>query len=433
MKNDINKTAVERFIAIADKVIAETKNPVLAEIKTSAKKNLFAVSFPTLKTEEWKYTSLTKLLNTEFIPLPDIANKKITKEDIKNLKFNSFDSYLVVVVNGVLNKELSEIGNFEIATIDDAVLSGSSAAKNYFNKLSLTNTGFDYVNTSAFVGGVFIRIPDGMILEKPIQLLNVSVGEEENIFFAPRTLVVAGKNSQTVILQNYVSNTKSTVFNNNVAEIVLEENAVVDYYKIEIENKSTYHFDKVDVLQKRNSKFSHYNFTFGGKLVRNDVNTKLAAENVETVLNGLYIGNDNMHVDNNTFIEHAKPHCLSNQLYKGIMNDVSHGIFSGKILVAKDAQLTNAFQNNNSILLSDTAKADSKPQLEIYADDVKCTHGATVGHLDETAMFYILSRGIPKDKALQMLITAFAEDVVSGIKIDGLREDINKMIFEYLK
>jgi Fe-S cluster assembly protein SufD len=199
-----------------------------------------------------------------------------------------------------------------------------------------------------------------------------------------------------------------------------------------LDNDDSYHVEKTDVLQARDSQFKHFNFTFGGKLVRNDINAELSDENIECTLNGLYIANDSQHFDNSTFIDNAKPHSVSNELYKGILDDNSRGVFTGKILVAKDAQLTNAYQNNNTILLSENARVDTKPQLEIYADDVKCTHGATVGQLDESALFYILTRGIPKEKAKSMLITAFAESVVAEMSIPELKEEINHLIFQHL-
>ncbi|MEE9430006.1 MAG: Fe-S cluster assembly protein SufD, partial [Melioribacteraceae bacterium] len=207
----------------------------------------------------------------------------------------------------------------------------------------------------------------------------------------------------------------------------------VTFYKLQNESNTAYHIDKTDIYQKESSVFNHFSLSFGSKIARNDINVKLDGENIESHLYGLYLGKDEQHIDHHTFIEHAKPNCMSNELYKGILDDKSRGVFSGKILVDQIAQKTNAFQSNKSVLLSNEASVDAKPQLEIYADDVKCSHGATVGKLDEQAYFYIRSRGVSAKAAKSMLIRAYIDDVVSEIKIDELREKVNHTIFEHLQ
>lgn len=427
---------IDHYVLSAENAIRNSENSNLSEIQSQAILELQKSQFPTLKDEDWKYTNLKKLLNYQFVHSSNLEKVVLAKSDIDNLKFGSFDSYLLVFVNGIFEKELSDYSELSskvfINTISDSFGSDNEIVKKYFSKIAINNTAFDLLNLSNFVGGLFVYIPKNVIIDKPIQILNITGNAGDISFSSSRNLIVAGENSQSTFIQKHVGIEGNIYFNNISTEIVIEQNGIVNFYNVELDNDDSFHLEKTDVYQNRDSQFHHYNFTFGGKLVRNDITTKLDAENVECTLNGLYIANDNQHIDNSTFINHAKPHSTSNQLYKGILDEKSNGVFSGKILVAKDAQLTNAYQNSNTILLSDEAKVDTRPQLEIYADDVKCTHGATVGQLDESALFYILSRGIPKDKAKSMLITAFAESVVSDLKIAELKDEINHLIFKHL-
>ncbi len=431
-----NIDAIEHYVTSAEKTIAKNENQFLSQIQNEAKSKLSSMKFPTLKTEEWKYTNLKSLLSSEFIHSAELEEVEVTNDDVAKYNRNSFDNYLLVIVNGVLNKELSDYEELKneivISSILEAVDNDKKLIEKYFSKIATNKTAFDYLNLSNFVDGLFIQIPDGKILDKPIQILNITGNKSKMLFTPSRNLIFVGKNSEATIVQKYVGAKGEKDFNNISSEIFIDKNGVLNIYKVELESDDSFHIDKTDVLQLKDSQFNHFNFSFGGKLVRNDINTEFADENIECTLNGLYIGNDNQHIDNNTFVNHAKPHCTSNELYKGILDDNSRGVFSGKILVERDAQLTNAYQNNNTILLSDNATVDTKPQLEIYADDVKCTHGATVGQLDESAMFYILSRGIPREKARTMLITAFAESVVTGVKIKELRTELNSIINENL-
>lgn len=427
---------IECFVNSAEKIIERTQNILLNEIKSKAKFDLEKSVFPTLKTEEWKYTNLKKMLRNEFIHSAELDKVELSKSKIDKLIFNSFDSHLLVFINGVFEKELSDYSELQnqvtISSIAEAFENKNELVEKYFSKISANNSAFDYINLSNFFDGLFIHIPDNVVVEKPIQIINISGSTTEVTFNVSRNLIVAGKNSEITFVQKHVGYSDKGYLSNIESEIFIGQNGIVNIYNVELDNEDAYHIEKTDVIQNRDSQFNHFNFTFGGKLIRNDINTKLDDENIECTLNGLYLGNDSQHIDNNTFINHAKPHSTSNELYKGILDDNSRGVFSGKILVERDAQLTNAYQNNNTILLSDDAAIDTKPQLEIFADDVKCTHGATVGQLDDSALFYILSRGIPREKARAMLITAFAESVVSGVRIEPLRKELNNLIFEHL-
>lgn len=435
-----NRKANNWYVSVSENFEAKLNgndNSFFQSFRKDALNQLSETDFPTLKTEEWKYTNLNKILSTEFLHSSSVEKFKLTKIDIDKFKEKDFDHHLLVFVNGIYIEELSEVHdlpkNVFIGSLSEGIKFENEIVKNHLGKLIKDKTAFDHLNDSYMIDGSFIVIPDGVILEKPIQILNLSGHPNELTFNTPRNLILVGKNSQVSIINKYVGIEGNKYFTNSVSEIFVDENAIVDIYKIELEDNQSYHIERTEVYQRVNSVFSHYNFTFGGSIVRNDINSKLDDENIECNFDGLYIGKNDQHFDNHTFIDHAKPNCNSNELYKGILDDSSHGVFSGKILVDKDAQKTNAYQSNKTILLSEDASIDTKPQLEIYADDVKCSHGATVGHLDETALFYILSRGIPEEKAKSMLITAFAEDVVSKVKIKELKDKLNHLIFEHLK
>jgi len=434
-----NRKANDWYVSLMESFEAKLNgkdNSFLKDLRKSAIDKLAATDFPTLKTEEWKYTNLNRVLKNEFIHAASVEKVDLVKEDVDKFKAEDFEYHLLVFINGIFSEELSEVGelpkNVFAGSLNDEIQSDNKIVKNYLGKQIENKTAFDHLNDAYMLDGAFVSIPDGTVLEKPIQVLNISGHKNELTFNTPRNLIVAGKNAQASIFFKYVGIEGNKYFTNSVTEIFVDESAMVNVYKIELEDVESYHIERTEIYQKANSIFNHYNFTFGGSLVRNDINSIMDDENIECHLNGLYIGRDSQHFDNHTFIDHAKPNCYSNELYKGILDDKAHGVFSGKILVDKDAQKTNAYQSNKTILLSEEASIDTKPQLEIYADDVKCSHGATVGHLDETALFYILSRGIPEEKAKSMLITAFAEDVVSKVKISELKDKLNHLIFEHL-
>jgi len=262
-----------------------------------------------------------------------------------------------------------------------------SLFKKYFAKYAKLNNGFIALNTAFAKDGAYINIPEGVTINDPVHILNVNGNENGHLLSQPRNLIIAGKNSRVKVLESYNSITNSANFTNVVTEVIAEEGSNIDLYRIQDENLNSFHVSLTQVEQKKRSVFTVYTMTTGGALVRNDVNSVLDDEGCETHLYGLYITDGSQHVDNHTLMDHAKPHCLSNELYKGVLNGRSRAVFNGKVLVRPDAQKTNAYQSNKNILLSPDAKVDTKPQLEIFADDVKCSHGATVGQLDEESVF----------------------------------------------
>ena len=288
------------------------------------------------------------------------------------------------------------------------------------------------MNTAFANDGAFIYIPDNVTVIDPIHIISINGNAEENILSQPRNLIITGKNSKVTIIETYNSITDKAHFTNVVTEVIAGENSNIEMYKIQDENLNSFQVSLTQVEQKKNSVFTVYTVTTGGAIVRNDVNSVLDDEGCETHLYGLYLTDGSQHVDNHTLMDHAKPHCLSNELYKGVLNGKSRAVFNGKVFVRPDAQKTNAYQSNKNILLSPDATVDTKPQLEIYADDVKCSHGATVGQLDEESLFYLRSRGISKDMARSILIRAFANDIFDEMKNNELHEHLNNMVFEKL-
>ncbi len=410
-------------------------NDNLKNLRNDAAVKFGNSEFPTKKIEDWKYTNISPILNNEFVPSP-LFKYEVNNLSIEKYKIPNLDVHLVVFVNGIFNKGLSELNDIESGVIIDSFLSQSKInhelISKYSSKLEISLNSFTLLNHTFTYDGFFIYIPKNKIVEKPIHILNIAIDNNDKPLIQPRNLIIAEENTKANIVSEFVGNDGSEYFTNVITDISVSENSNISFIKLQNESNLAYHIDKTDIHQSGSSVFNHFSLSFGSKIVRNDINTKLDGENIECHLYGLYLGNKDQHIDHHTFINHAKPNCMSNELYKGILDDKAKGVFSGKILVDQIAQKTNAFQSNKSVLLSNDASIDAKPQLEIYADDVKCSHGATVGKLDEQAYFYIRSRGVSAEAARSMLIRAFINDVVSEIKIEQLQEKVNHTIFEHL-
>ena len=404
----------EKYISDFDFV----KKDSLYEKRKAAIDRFAELGFPTNRNEDWKYTDISPIVKDNSYKL-GVGSWELAAR----LPDGQVDKF----PNGVVVQKFS-----------DAIKNHKEVFEKYFDKNILLNDGFTALNTAFAQEGIFIFIPENTVVEKPIEL-SFSPSVTENSVFHLRNLIVVGKNSQVTLVEKYssdytkVSSNKSAlVFNNVVSEIFLEENSSLEFYKTQNENLNTFHIQTTQIQQQKNSKFSSNNITLGGAIVLNSLNVVLDGENCETLLNGLFIGSENQLIDNHTFVDHAKPNCHSNELYKGVLDGKATGVFNGKIMVRKDAQKTNAFQSNKNILLSDNASINSKPQLEIFADDVKCSHGATTGRLDKEALFYLRSRGIDEDRARALLVFAFANEIIESIKIDSLKEHLKKLLFEKL-
>lgn len=403
----------------------------LHDIRTEALKNFEHKGFPTRKEEAWKYTSLNAVLKNDFSVFPKSENA-VSYADVKKYFLHEIDTYKVVFIDGVFSSFLSSTTHdgLDVCLMSSALTKPKYKAviDEYFNKIANTEDSLTSLNTAFALEGAYINIPKNKIADKPIEIINFSTGNEAALMVQPRNLVIVGKNAQVQIMERHQSLNSNPVLTNSVTEIFVHENANVDYYKIQNDLHSANLVDNTYIAQKRDSNASVHTFSFGGNITRNNLNFYHQGENVESTLKGITIIGDKQLVDHYTLVRHAEPHCESHQNYKGIFDGNATGVFNGKIYVEKEAQKTDAFQQNNNILLSDKATINAKPQLEIFADDVKCSHGCTIGQLDESAMFYMQSRGIPKKEAKALLMYAFSNEVMESIRIPELKNKINKII-----
>ena len=373
---------------------------------------------------------MKNLLKNDFIVLPEI-NNLLEFKDIKKYLIDDIDSYKIIFVDGKYSSHLSDTTHegMDICILS-AALSQSKyelLVENYFNKIA-NDDGITSLNTAFSSEGAFIHIPKNKFVDKPIQIIHFSTGNESSLMFQPRNLIIVDENSQVQIIERHQSLSENKVFTNSVTEIYADKKSIIDYYKIQNDNLQASLIDNTYVDQQRNSSFTMHTFSFGNELVRNNLNISQNDQFIETTIKGVTIIGDKQHVDHNTLINHNKPNCNSHQDYKGIYDDKSTGVFNGQVMVKKVAQKTNAFQSNNNVLLSDQATINAKPQLEIYADDVKCSHGCTVGQLDKNALFYLKSRGIPEKEATALLMYGFANNILESVKIPEIKTRINHII-----
>ena len=403
----------------------------LHDIRTEAINAFEKQGFPTKKDEEWKYTSLKSVLNHDYSVFPTAENS-IEFKDVKKYFLHEIDSYKVVFIDGIYSSFLSETTHdgFDICLMSAALKKPKykMVIDNYFNKIADKKNSITNLNTAFAMEGAYINIGKNIVVPKPIQILNFSTGNEKEILLQPRNLVIVGENSYVQIIERHQSLSSNVVLTNAVTEIFANKRAIINYYKIQNDDANASLIDNTYVQQKENSIASVNTYSFGGKLTRNNVEFYHEGEHVESHINGISILNGKQHVDNHTLMHHKYPNCESFEIYKGIYDDASTGVFNGKVIVNQEAQKTNAFQQNNNILIGDKASINAKPQLEIFADDVKCSHGCTIGQLDESALFYMQSRGIPVKEAKALLLYAFSNEVVEKIKIPELKSRITKLI-----
>ena len=404
-------------------------NGFLNEKSTVALGEFEQLGFPTIRNEEWKYTNLLPVLKKEFNVN---CSQSLTTADIQQYLIPSLEGNIIVIVNGEFDKTHSTIQSSEqILEVKNISEYSTEFIEKYFAKKVSVNGPMTALNTANAHETLVIKIPKGKVVEHPIYIYYLNTANE-NIFVQPRVLVVAEENSQVKISEIHQKIGTGISFTNSVTEIYLEKDAHVTYYKVLPNTEETYHVGTTQVVHLAKSVFSATTVSFGGTLVRNNLNIVLDAEHCDSTLYGLYVTNGNQHVDNHTLVDHAKPNCLSNELYKGVLNGKSVGVFNGKIFVREDAQKTNAFQSNKNILLSGDAAMNTKPQLEIFADDVKCSHGATIGQLDDEPLFYLRSRGFSEASARALLVTAFAQDVIEHISIEPLKALLIERLGEVL-
>ncbi|MFN4110688.1 MAG: Fe-S cluster assembly protein SufD [Ignavibacteria bacterium] len=413
----------------------------IKEIKKSSLNKLMEIGFPTQKIEDWKYTNILPIVEKNFKPsnLIDSWRNKQIIEATKKLIDNdpilaNLSSNQLVFIDGHFVEALSKTQNtddFEILPIKKAIKEKLEPVKKHFNRYVEIENGFNALNNLFFSDGIFINVKDNIVEDEPIVIVFVQSGVDE-LMINPRNLIVVGNNSKIRLIESYISLEASQNFTNTITEIFISENSFLEHYKFQNESILGFHIGKTQTQLERNSNFISHNLAFGGLITRNDINIVLDGEGAESHFYGLYFVKDKQHIDNHTLVDHSKPYCLSNEFYKGILSENSRGVFNGKIIVRKGAQKTNAYQSNKNLLLSGNAKIDTKPQLEIFADDVRCTHGATVGQIDDDSLFYLRSRGIDEKNARSLLINAFANDVLSNMTFEPLRYKINDFVIEQL-
>ena len=424
---DLKEKLLSSFIAFENRTNIDS---YVHDIRSEAIKQFESIGFPSKKLENWKYTSLKNLLNTDYSVLPE-TNNVLEFKNIRKYLIDDIDSYKIIFVDGKYCSHLSETTHegMDICILSAALTQSKYELiiENYFNKIALKD-GITSLNTAFSNEGAFIHIPKNKFVEKPIQIIHFSTGNEASLMFQPRNMIVVDENSQVQIIERHQSLSENKVFTNSVTEIYADKKSIIDYYKIQNDNLQASLIDNTYVNQQRNSIFSMHTFSFGNELVRNNLNISQNDEFIETIIKGVTIIGEKQHIDHNTLIQHNKPNCNSHQDYKGIYDNKSTGVFNGKIIVDKQAQKTNAFQSNNNVLLSDKATINAKPQLEIYADDVKCSHGCTVGQLDKNALFYLKSRGIPEKEATALLMYGFANNILRSVKIPEIKNRINHII-----
>lgn len=401
------------------------------ETRRAAISRFSALGFPTPRNEEWKYTNVAPLLRHKFKLAQEPVH--LTKTALAEFVFAGLPQNLLVFVNGRFAKELSHVESpakgLVLESLANVLQRGDDLTNKYLGRYAnFENEAFIALNTAFADDGAFIRVPRKTVLDEPIHLLNISDSSKMSFLAHPRHLILIGEGSQVQIIESYHHLANQAYFNNIVTEMVVEESAIVDHVRIQNESRQAYHVAAREVYQATGSVYSSISIDLGGALVRNNFNLRLQAENCEGNLFGFYMAAGQQLVDNHTLIDHAKPHCNSKEHYKGILDDKAHGVFNGKVMVRPDAQKTNAYQSNQCLLLNNEAVVNAKPQLEIFADDVKCSHGAAIGQLDEDAAFYLRSRGIGEEEANSMLRYAYASEVLDHIKIAPVRERLDKMV-----
>ncbi|MDI5894034.1 Fe-S cluster assembly protein SufD [Flavobacterium algoritolerans] len=425
---ELKEKLLSSFMAFEERVDVHSE---LHDVRTAAIKNFEDKGFPTKKDEAWKYTSLNAILKNDFTVFPKQENA-VEFNHVKKYFLHEIDTYKVVFIDGVFSSHLSATTHEGI----DVCLMSSALTKpkykmiidTYFNQIANKEESLTSLNTAFAIEGAYINIPKNKVADKPIEIMYFSTGNEAALLVQPRNLVIVGENSHVQIIERHQSLNENPVLTNSVTEIFAQKRAIVDYYKIQNDTLEANLIDNTFVSQQKESHVSVHTFSFGGNLTRNNLNFYHFGERLTSTLNGITIIGEKQHVDHYTLVKHSAPNCESFQDYKGIYSDRSTGVFNGKVYVEKDAQKTNAFQKSNNILLSDKATINAKPQLEIFADDVKCSHGCTIGQLDETAMFYMQQRGIPKKEAKALLMYAFSNAVIENIKIPELKKRITTII-----
>ncbi len=425
---DLAQDLLSSFL-VAESELNGSKNLGVVSLRKQAMDRFEKNGFPTTKDEEWKYTNLKPVLKQEYRILLK-GDDAVSFADIKQYLLSDLDTYKLVFINGKYSSWLSETTHreFDVCTFAAALNKYPDTIAEYLGKAAPEGTTFVDLNTAFADDGAFVRVKRNQTVDKPIEILYLTTDENGAAFSQNRNLIVVEENAEVQIVERHQNIGTQPSFTNFVSEVFAAADSRVSYYKVQNDALHASLVDNTHIKQERQSNVHVGTYSFGGKLVRNNLHFYANGEHTESHMDGVTIINDGQTVDHHTLVDHAEPNCYSRELYKGIYLGTSHGVFNGKVMVRQKAQKTNAFQQNDNILLSDKAKVDTKPQLEIFADDVKCSHGCTIGQLDQNALFYLRSRGIPKKEAEGLMTYAFASDALEYVKIPQLEKRLNKVI-----
>jgi Fe-S cluster assembly protein SufD len=429
---DAPESSIEAYRFTFEESARTSNEPAwLKEIRRSAMGDFERLDFPTMKNEDWHFTNVGPIAEKVFSPAKQ--GGEISESVLDRIAFGQ-ESIRIVFVNGRLSLDTYQgdlPDGLTIVNLAQEISAESQILQRHFGQLAgAESAAFTALNTALATDGAVIVIAANTVIDKPIHLMFISDSGAENASVQTRNLIFAERQSQCTVIESYTGVGGDNYFTNAVTEVFVAEGARVSHYKLQTEARNAFHVGTIQVHQKRDSRYESFSFATGGKLARTNIYTTLAGEASEAVLNGLYMCDGSQHIDHQTRIEHVAPNCPSHELYKGILDGNSHGVFNGKVYVHPEAQKTDGKQSNNNLLLSDGARVDTKPQLEIFADDVKCTHGATVGRIDELALFYMRSRGIGPAQAKRLLTYAFAADVLEKIELESLKEALEAQVLE---
>jgi Fe-S cluster assembly protein SufD len=396
------------------------------------------LGFPTLQDEDWRFTNLAPLAKLPLQPVAEPADDAAVKATLDKHVFTHLPGTRLVFINGQHSMALSSVqglpAGVRVSNLTAALVADSESIKKQLGLYALTeDNAFAALNQAFFTDGGFVQVPAGVSVAEPIQFVFISTAKQGGETIQPRNLIIAGANSKATVIESYLSTSNTAYFTNAVTEIVAGDNAALEHVKFQDEADAAFHLSTIAARLGRASNVSVHSFALGAKLSRTNIRTQLAGEGLECILNGLYLTRGEQLADHHMVVEHAQPHCASHEYFNGILDDKSKGVFHGRILVREIAQKTDAKQTNKNLLLSDDATADTKPQLEIYADDVKCTHGATIGQLNAESIFYLRARGIGADNARRMLIHAFAGEIIARVKHDSAREKLDRLVWDRLE
>lgn len=419
---------IEAVYNYSEKTIANSSSAWLKNLRQDALNRFLKLGIPTTKEEDWKYTNLSELSSRSFKPA---AETKFTAED-QIRRLCSKDEITFVLINGIFDEKLSSLGHLPpgvtLMPLSEAITEKENLVKTLLSKYESKNeSSFIALNNALSVNGVFVQIADKTIIKKLIHILHITQSKE-GILTTPRTFITAGKSSEATILETHIGVGDSVYLSVPLTDVFLDENAILHYCKAQSESLVSYHIGNTRVWQEKDSHFDGFSLMNGGAVTRNDLDIISNGEGTSSTLNGFYGVNGKQHVDNHSSMDHRLPNCTSNQLYKGILNGESHSAFNGKIFVRQIAQKTNSYQLNKNLILGVNCRVDTKPQLEIFADDVKCTHGATIGQLNEDEIFYLQTRCISKKDAIKLLAHGFVQDILNKIHDPAIIAKLNILL-----